>query len=155
MRNEEEMPKIPRPEGHHTVTPAFVVPGAAGIIEFMKNAFGARVVDRYDGPGGAVMHAEVMLGDSVVMLGEPMPGMDPMPAALSFYVDDGAAVDATFQRALDVGATAVDAPKDQFYGYRSATVKDAGGNRWTICAVIEEVSREEMHRRMQEMMQNG
>lgn len=149
------MPKLPRPPGHHTVTPSFAVPRAAKVISFLVRAFGARVVDRYDGPGGSVMHAEVMLGDSVVMLGEPSPGMDAMPASLSYYVDDGPAVDATYKRALAEGASSVAEPADQFYGYRSAIVNDPGGNRWNICAVVEEVSPEESKRRMAKMMEGG
>lgn len=140
--------KIPLPRGHHALVPASVVPEAAGVISFLEKAFGGEVVDRYDGPEGAVYHAEVLLGDSVVMLGQPQPNMAAMPASLSFYVDDGPAVDATYRRALDAGARSIEEPKNQAWGYRSACVADVGGNRWTICAIVEELSKDEILRRL-------
>jgi PhnB protein len=140
--------KIARPAGHHTITPAFIVPQAAKAIDFLQRAFGGEVVDRYDGPNGEVFHAEVRIGDSVLMLGDAGNGHDPMPAALSLYVDTGEAVDATYKRALAAGATSVTAPENAFYGYRSATVRDAFGNKWTICAVVEELTRAEIDKRM-------
>lgn len=146
------MAKIKRPEGHHTITPGFAVPNAAKVITFIEKAFGGKVVERYDGPGGAVMHAEVMIGDSVVMLGEPMPGhMEAMPASLSLYVDDGDQVDIVYKKAVAAGAVGEMEPKNQFYGYRSATVRDVGGNRWTICAIVEQLTQEEIHKRMANM----
>ena len=151
------MPKFPKPPGHHTITPGFAVPNATQVLGFLEKAFGAKVVDRYDGPGGTIAHCEMMIGDSVVMFGEadPAHGMAAMPASLSFYVDDGEAVDQTYERAMASGATLVTEPKNQFYGYRSATVKDPGGNKWTICAIVEHVSPQEMKRRMDDMMKGG
>jgi PhnB protein len=140
--------KLPRPPGHHTVTPGFSVPNAAKVIDFLQRAFGGEVVDRYDGPNGEVFHAEVRIGDSVVMLGMSTPDHPPMPASLSLYVDTGEAVDLVYKRALAAGATSVMEPANQFYGYRSATLKDAGGNKWTVCAVIEELTRAEIDARM-------
>ena len=142
---------LPRPPGHHTLTPGFAVPHAAKVISFLQQAFGAEVVERYDGPNAQVFHAELRLGDSVVMLGDVTPDHPAMPAALSLYVDRGAAVDETYARAVAAGATSVMEPKNQFYGYRSATVKDLGGNQWTICAVVEQLSKEDIARRMQDM----
>ncbi len=140
--------KLPRPAGHHSVTPGFTIANAAKTIDFMQRAFGGEVVDRYDGPNGEVFHAEVRIGDSVVMLGQSGPGHDPMPASLSLYVDTGEAVDLVYKRALAAGATSVMEPANQFYGYRSATLEDVGGNKWTVCAVIEELTRAQIDERM-------
>ena len=141
---------LPRPPGHHTVTPGFVVPRAGEVIAFLERAFGGELVERYDGPGGTVAHAEVRLGDSVVMFGSAGDQMPAMPASLSYYVKTGAEVDATYRRALDAGATSVAEPKNQFYGYRSACIRDVGGNRWTICAVVEQLTQDEIVRRMKD-----
>jgi PhnB protein len=140
-----------RPYGHHTITPSFIAPGAAKVVAFLEKAFGATVVDRYDGPGGSLMHAEILIGDSVVMCGEPMQGFEPMAAALTYYVADAKAVDAAYTKALECGASSVNEPQNQPWGYRAATVKDTAGNRWTICAVIEVVTHEESVRRMANM----
>ncbi len=143
--------KFPRPHGHHTLTPGFAVPNAAKVIGFLERAFGGKVVDRYDGPNGEVFHAEVLINDSVLMLGDGQPNHPPMPVSLSYYVENGEAVDRTYRRALDNGATSVTEPQNQFYGYRSACVTDIGGNRWNICAIVEELTKDDIAKRMKDM----
>jgi PhnB protein len=145
------MAKIQRPEGHHTITPGFSVPNATKVLAFLEQAFGGKLVDRYDGPGGTIAHCEVKIGDSVVMFGEPMQNHPAMPAMLSLYVDDGDQVDVVYKKAVAAGAVSEMEPANQFYGYRSATVRDAGGNRWTICAVVENLTKEEIQKRMANM----
>lgn len=142
---------FPRPEGHHVITPAASVHHASEVIAFIRKAFAGSVVERHDAPDGSVAHAEVRIGDSVVMLGEPMPDDHPMPAVLSLYVDDAEDVDRTYEQALAAGATSLAGPANQFYGYRSATVRDVGGNRWTICTVVEQLTEEEIDQRMAAM----
>lgn len=139
--------KLPRPPGHHTLTPGFSVPGAARVLAFLQQGLGGEVVDRYDMPDGSLAHCEVRIGDSVVMFGEARDGAV-RPATLSLYVETGAAVDTTYARALAAGAVSVSEPANQFYGYRSACVRDVAGNQWTICAVVEELTRAEIDRRM-------
>ncbi len=133
----------PIPDGYHSVTPYLTVPDAAGLIEFLRRAFGAQEVHRFT-RDGAVSHAEVRIGDSVVMLGQAGGEWQPMPAALHLYVPDA---DAVYRRALQAGAASLREPADQFYGDRMAGVRDPAGNYWWIATHVEDVSPEEMRRR--------
>lgn len=137
----------PIPEGYHTVTPYLVVPGAAKLIEFLRHVFDAQEIERMARPDGTVMHAEVRIGDSVVMMGEASGEKPAMPAMLYLYVKD---CDATYKRALQAGAISVMEPADQFYGDRNAAVKDASGNQWWMATHVEDVPPEEMARRARE-----
>lgn len=137
------------PEGANTVSPYLIGQGIPRLIQFLKQAFGAVEVERFDLPDGSVMHAAVRLGDSVVMMGEGGGQWKPMPAALHLYVED---CDATYKRALEAGATSVREPADQFYGDRNAGVTDPSGNQWWISQRIEDLTPAEIRRRHQEMM---
>ncbi|HTM19655.1 MAG TPA: VOC family protein [Kofleriaceae bacterium] len=141
------MAKIP--EGHHTVTPGLVVEDVDRLIQFMRDAFGAEQTERFDLPNGHVAHAEVKIGDAVIMMGEPAPPNFPaMPTMLSLYVDD---VDSTYEKALAAGAESLSEPADQFYGHRIARVRDPAGNKWSLHTVVEEVSADELRRRVEHM----
>ena len=134
----------PIPEGYHSVTPYLIVEGAAKLIDFAKAAFGAEERSRMAGPGGAIMHAEISIGDSVVMLSDAMAEFPPTKAMIHLYVPE---VDAAYRSALAAGATSEREPADQFYGDRSASVRDAFGNRWYVATHVEDVSPEEMEKR--------
>jgi len=133
------VPVKPIPEAYHAVTPYLVVRGVRKLIEFLKQAFDAKETEFVD-MGNGYVHAEVRIGDSIVMMGEA----DPAPACLYLYVND---VDATYKRALRTGATSLSEPTDHFYGDRSAAVKDPCGNTWYIATHKEDVSPEELRRR--------
>lgn len=135
----------PIPDGYHTVTPYIVIAGVAKLIDFVKSAFGATEVMRHQRPDGSVMHAEMRIGDSIIMMGEAPEGVKHFPAMLHLYLDE---VDSTYQRALQAGATSLREPADQIYGDRSAGVQDAFGNQWWLATHVEDVSAEEMERRM-------
>jgi PhnB protein len=134
----------PIPDGYSAVTPYLTVSGVARLIDFVKEVFDAEEVLRMPGPDGNVAHAEVRIGGSMVMMGEPMDDSARMPAMLHVYVKD---VDAVYARALQAGATSVREPEDQFYGDRSGGVKDAFGNLWYMATHVEDVSDEELQRR--------
>jgi PhnB protein len=148
----------PIPEGYHTVTPYLIVKDAAGAIDFYKKALGATEIMRFAGPNGKVGHAEVKIGDSRVMLADEFPEMGAVspqsiggtPVGLCLYVKD---VDALSKQAIAAGAKVVRPVQDQFYGDRSGTFEDPYGHKWTIATHKEDVSPEEMKKRMEAAMQ--
>jgi PhnB protein len=141
------VPTYPKPKGHHTVTPCFFVPRAREVLAFLEKAFGARVVERSDGVGGAIAHCEVRIGDAAVLFADVRPGWDAMPLSANLYVRSAKDVDATYERAIRAGAVSRAEPADQFFGMRTATVRDVGGNEWSVCAVIERLTRAQKRRR--------
>jgi uncharacterized glyoxalase superfamily protein PhnB len=139
----------PIPDGYHTVTPYLKVRGADKLVEFLKQAFDAEEVERLAQPDGTIMHAEVRIGDSIVMLGEARGETDLMPGSLYLYVSD---TDATYTRAVQAGASSTMEPADQFYGDRNAGVKDPSGNQWWIATHKEDVSLDELKKRAEAFM---
>ena len=134
----------PIPEGYHTVTPYLTVKGVGKLIDFLKQALNAKDRERHLRPDGSIGHAEMKIGDSIVMMGEAGGQWQPMPANLYVYVPD---TDASYRRALAAGATSIMEPADQFYGDRNAGVKDPCGNHWWLATHKEDVSPEEMKKR--------
>jgi PhnB protein len=140
------------PDGYHSVTPYLICRGAAKAIDFYKQAFGAMELFRLDGPGDAVGHAEIKIGDSPIMLADEFPDMGARspesyggsPVSIMLYVDD---VDRIVERAVAGGANLVRPVQDQFYGDRNGTLTDPFGHTWTIATHKEDVSPEEMKRR--------
>ena len=134
----------PIPEGYHTVTPYLIADDVAKLIEFTKRAFGAKEIHSHKGPDGRIAHADVVVGDSHIMMGGARGAIKPMPCALYLYVPD---VDALYKSALAAGATSLMAPADQFYGDRNGGVQDFAGNQWWISTHVEDVAPEELERR--------
>jgi PhnB protein len=147
------------PDGHHTVTPQLTLDDAARAIEWYKKALGAEEMGRAIGPDGKVMHAELRIGDSRIMVNDAMMGwkgphaIGGSPAALWIYVED---CDSLFNRALSAGAQVVGggmgAMADQFWGDRCGTLTDPHGYRWTIATHTEDLTPEEMETRQAEWM---
>jgi PhnB protein len=147
----------PIPEGYHTVTPYLAVDDAAEAIEYYTKAFGAKERGRMEGPDGKIGHAELEIGDSVVMVSDPFPQASTRPpkelggtsASVFMYVED---VDAAVKRAVDAGATIAMEVADQFWGDRFGTVTDPFGHVWSIATHVEDVSPEEMAERSRQAM---
>jgi PhnB protein len=147
----------PIPDGYHTVTPYLAVDSAAQAIEYYKKAFGAKERGRMEAPDGAIAHAEIEIGDSLVMLSDPFPQSSAKPpkelggtsASIFLYVED---VDAVVQQAVDAGATVAMEVADQFWGDRFGTVIDPFGHCWSIATHVEDVPAEEMEERAKAAM---
>lgn len=145
----------PIPDGYHSVTPYLIVRGASDAIEFYKKAFGATELMRMDAPGGKIGHAEIRIGNSIVMLADEHPDMGAhgpevlggSPVHLMIYVED---CDTVFKRALAEGATETRPLKDQFYGDRSGTLTDPFGHQWTVTTHKEDLTPAEIEKRMQQ-----
>jgi PhnB protein len=129
------MPSPAKPSGYSTVSPYLIAAGAQAVIDFLKQAFGAEELRRYDLADGSIMHAEVRIGDTVVMLGDAGENWPAVPAHLHVYVDD---VDATYQRALQAGGLSVQPPQRKGQDPdRRGGVKDPAGNTWWIATEVE------------------
>ena len=144
------------PDGYYSLTPYLVIKGAAEAIEFYKKAFGAEEVVRMPGPGGRIMHAEVKIGNAMLMLSDENPERGHLSPAtrggntssVMLYTDD---VDATFKKALAAGAKEQSAPEDMFWGDRFAQVEDPYGHIWALGTHIKDVSFKEMKQAMAQM----
>ena len=150
------MPK-PIPAGYHSVTPAIVVRDAAAAIDFYKKAFGAEEIDRMAGPDGSIMHAEIRIGDSILMLGEeneqwgtksPL-SLNGVHGSLHIYVEDA---DAAFNRALKAGATVRYPLEDAFWGDRYGKVTDPFGHEWGLATRVKDMTKADMEKAGQEWM---
>jgi PhnB protein len=146
----------PIPEGYHSVTPYLIVKDAGAAIDFYKKAFGATEVLRMEGPGGKIMHAELQIGNSRIMLADENPDIGypalpegvRSPVGLMIYVEN---VDKTAAQATAAGIKTERPVADQFYGDRSGNFIDPFGHRWTIATHVEDVSEEELERRVTAM----
>ncbi len=147
----------PVPQGYHTVTPYLVVDDAAGAIEYYERAFGAKERVRMDTPDGRIGHAELEIGDSLVMLSDPFPQASTRPpselggtsASVFLYVED---VDAVVKNAVDEGATITMEVENQFWGDRFGTITDPFGHVWSIATHVEDVPPEEIAERAKAAM---
>jgi PhnB protein len=139
-----------KPAETQNVIPYLVVPDAEKELALVREVFGAKEMHVSRDPGGRIAHAQVTIGDSVVMMAQANEQWPSLPAAIYIYVPD---VDAAYQRALAVGAVSVMQPADQFYGDRNGGVKDSNGVQWWMATHIEDVSGEELERRATEVFQ--
>ncbi len=139
------------PEGYHSITPYLIVKGGAKALDYYRKAFGAEELYRMPMPDGRIGHAEMRIGNSIFMLADEFPERDirapqgPPPVSLAIYCENA---DAMWKRALEAGGKELKPLQNQFYGDRSGTLTDPFGHQWTVASHVEDVSPEEMKRRM-------
>ena len=136
------------PEGYPVVSPYLIVGNTVELLKFIGTVFDSEELAQTHRADGSIMHAQVRLGGSIIMMGETEDETRRMPGSLGVYVDDA---DAIYQRAIDAGAASMMEPTDQFYGDRLAGVRDTNGNVWWIATHIEDVTAEEIERRAKEL----
>jgi PhnB protein len=147
----------PIPDGYHSITPYLTIKGAAKAIEFYKKVFGAEIIRRLDLPGDKIMHAEIKIGDSTIMLADEFPEMNckspesigGTSVQLHFYTED---VDELVDLAVAEGAELKRPVQNQFYGDRSASLIDPFGHAWYVATHIEDIAEDEIQRRAEMMM---
>jgi PhnB protein len=152
------MPVKPVPDGYHTLTPALTVRDAVGAIEFYKQAFGAKERGVMKGPDGKIMHAELMIGDSIIMLTDEFPefgclspqSIGGSAMSLHIYMDG---VDAAFDQAVKAGAEVEMPVMDQFWGDRYGKLKDPFGHKWSIATHTKDLAMDEIKHGMDEAME--
>jgi PhnB protein len=142
-----DMPVKPIPDGYPAVIPYLMVADAEKFIDFMQTVFGAKLVEQIRRPDGGIGHSELRIGDSMIMLSQATEQNPATPVMLHFYVAD---VDKVFESALAAGAVQISAPTRQFYGDRSAGVREPGGNRVWIATHVEDVAPDELQKRAAE-----
>ena len=138
------MPTKPIPEGFHAITPYLFAQGASRLIEFISAAFEGELISHEKRPDGAVMHATMQIGDSMVMLADPTPEFGPVPTSIYLYVTD---CDAVYHRALSSGGVSVFPMMTLPSGQRYGAIKDPSGNIWWVATHVEDVTPDEQERR--------
>jgi PhnB protein len=133
----------PAPAGYSRVCPYLMTDNIDALLSFLKQVLDVEITERLTSADGTVRHAEVRLGDSVIMVGKEQSGYPKESMTYVFVAD----ADATFKKAMQHGATSIMEPGDRFYGYREGGFKDPSGNQWWVAEVVENVSKEEMERR--------
>lgn len=154
------MPVKPIPDGFSTVTPHLIIKGAGKAIDFYKKAFGAEELFRMPGPDGGVMHAEIKIGSSMLMIADEFPDMGCLspktlngsPVTIHMYVPD---CDAVFKKATQAGAEPIMPPADMFWGDRYGKLKDPFGHSWSVATHKEDLTPEECGKRAAAAMSGG